>query len=85
MRDLQQGTGSLYYVNEKLSVILNTEPKPKFTGAIILDSIMNYNHSQNSQYLPHNFETVLIRILSQTTKNVFIVIFEFLVDFPRSL
>lgn len=58
MRDLEQGTGSMYYVKQKLSPILNTEPKPKFLGAIILDSIMNYNSNQNSQNLPTGFDKV---------------------------
>lgn len=41
-----------------LSVILNTEPKPSFLGAIILDSVMNYNSSEDSQVLPDGFQLV---------------------------
>jgi len=65
VRDLEQGTGSLFYVNEKLSPILNAEPKPKFLGAIILDAVMNYNCSDNSQNLPDGFEKVKINCFNE--------------------
>ncbi len=51
-------TGSTFYVNHKLSPVLNTKPKPKFLGAIILDAVMNYNRSKNSQVLPSGFDKV---------------------------
>lgn len=58
MGELDQMTGSTFYVNHKLSPVLNTKPKPKFLGAIILDAVMNYNRSKNSQVLPSGFDKV---------------------------
>ena len=55
-------TGSTFYVNHSLSPILNAKPKPKFIGAIILDAVMNYNRSKNSQVLPSGFDKVNWRI-----------------------
>jgi len=57
MGELNQ-TGSMYYVDERLSSILNMEPRPHFIGAIILDAVMNYNMSKNSQVLPDGFNKV---------------------------
>ena len=59
MGELDQGAGSMFYVNQKLSAVLNTEPKPSFLGAIILDAVMNYNTSENSQVLPNGFDKVI--------------------------
>ena len=56
--ELDQETGSMHYVNQRLSVILNTEPKPTFLGAIILDAVMNYNGHRNSQVMPYGFNEV---------------------------
>ena len=56
--DLEFGSGSTYFVHEKLAPLLALDPKPIFTGAIILDSIMNYNASQDSQVLPNLYEAV---------------------------
>lgn len=50
-------SGSQFFVHEKLTPILNAEPKPSFLGAIILDSVMNYNGSDGSQLLPDGFQT----------------------------
>jgi hypothetical protein len=56
--ELDQETGGFFYVKEKLSPILNAEPKPNFLGAVILDSVMNFNRSKNSQKFPEGFNTV---------------------------
>lgn len=53
-----QPGGSRFYVAEKLAPILAEEPKPEFLGAIVLDSIMNYNDTDNSQILPIGFDQV---------------------------
>lgn len=55
-----QPGGSKFFVQEKLVPMLEAQPKPEFLGAIILDSIMNYNNTDNSQVLPNGFDTVWI-------------------------
>lgn len=54
-----QPGGSRFFVAEKLAPILTEEPKPEFLGAIILDSVMNYNDTDGSQILPNGFEQVI--------------------------
>ena len=68
--ELDQGAGSMYYVNHKLSAVLNTEPKPSFLGAIILDAVMNYNTSENSQVLPNGFDKVIGTMPEMFSKSV---------------
>lgn len=57
--------GSSFFVKEKLATILDSQPKPSFLGAIILDSVMNYNSSEGSQVLPNGFEKVKKKIGSR--------------------
>ncbi len=64
--------GSSFFVKEKLATILDSQPKPSFLGAIILDSVMNYNSSEGSQVLPNGFEKVKIGSrIRQTFINIF--------------
>ena len=56
--ELDQMTGSTFYVSHRLSPVLNTKPKQKLLGDIILDAVMNYNRSKNSQVLPSGFDKV---------------------------
>ena len=70
MGELDQMTGSTFYVNHKLSPILNAKPKPKFLGAIILDAVMNYNTSENSQVLPNGFDKVIGTMPEMFSKSV---------------
>ena len=55
---LEQGPGSYYFVQEKLGPMLNTEAAPEFRGAIILDSVLNFNDTVGSQILPLGFDFV---------------------------
>ncbi len=55
---MAHGGGSKFFVDEKLATILNEQPKPMFLGAIILDSVMNYNVTEGSQILPNGFDKV---------------------------
>lgn len=50
--------GSKFFVDEKLSEILNAPSRPTFLGAIILDSVMNFNGTAGSQILPSGFDKV---------------------------
>lgn len=64
--------GSSFFVKEKLATILDSQPKPSFLGAIILDSVMNYNSSEGSQVLPNGFEKVKTNWVSYAlTVNIF--------------
>jgi hypothetical protein len=64
-----QTGGSSFFVKEKLATILDSQPKPGFLGAIVLDSVMNYNSSDGSQVLPNGFDKV--NILGSHTSNSF--------------
>ena len=50
--------GSYYFVQEKLGPMLGKASAPEFRGAIILDSVLNFNDSVGSQTLPQGFDTV---------------------------
>jgi hypothetical protein len=69
--------GSSFFVKEKLATILDSQPKPSFLGAIILDSVMNYNSSEGSQVLPNGFEKVNKKIGSRIRQTLtFLKIFQ---------
>lgn len=57
---LGQTGGSDFFVKEKLATILDEQPKPGFLGAIVVDSVMNYNSSTGSQVLPSGFDKVKV-------------------------
>jgi len=65
--ELDHGSGSTFYVREKLATLLKIEPRPMFTGAIILDAVMNFNGTEKSQVLPTGYEVV--NPLQLTCKN----------------
>ena len=56
--ELDHGSGSTFFVQERLSALLKAEPRPEFMGAIIMDSVMNFNGSENSQVLPIGYKLV---------------------------
>lgn len=60
--ELDHGSGSTFYVREKLATLLKIEPRPMFTGAIILDAVMNFNGTEKSQILPTGYEVVINRL-----------------------
>ncbi|KZS20474.1 Uncharacterized protein APZ42_012860 [Daphnia magna] len=68
---LGQTGGSDFFVKEKLATILDEQPKPGFLGAIVLDSVMNYNSSTGSQVLPSGFDKSFPEAFSQVQANMY--------------
>ena len=73
--DLEEmgGLGSLEFVQEFLlpRILLDSQLRPRceFTGALILDCVLNYNNSQNSQDIEEDWATLVPTAAANIVRN----------------